>query len=202
MFCLWNDEGKYFLGMRVGHKRVNIIHNKFCVIPSLLFTFAIINLNDRIITIYTDGSCHTQLKTGAWAAIILIDSDRIVLKEVVQDTTHNRMELLAVIKAIEYLQDLHVEFKRIDIFTDSQYVANLRDRKMKLEDKNYLTTKGNLIQNMDLVQMLIRYIETLPLNFIKVAAHLQRTNIINENREVDKIVRSLMRESIPKRNKL
>ena len=43
--------------------------------------------------IYTDGSCHTQQCIGAWAAIILIDQQKIVLSGRENDTTHNRMEI-------------------------------------------------------------------------------------------------------------
>jgi ribonuclease HI len=54
--------------------------------------------------IYTDGSCHTQLCIGAWAAIILIDEEKITLSGKDLDTTHNRMEILAVTEALEYLR--------------------------------------------------------------------------------------------------
>jgi len=53
--------------------------------------------------IYTDGSCHTQLCIGAWASIILVDDKKIVLSGKEFNTTHNRMEILAVIKSIKYL---------------------------------------------------------------------------------------------------
>ena len=58
------------------------------------------------ITIYTDGSCHAQKRIGAWAAIVIINIEKIVLKGVEINTTHNRMELMAVIKAIEYVNNM------------------------------------------------------------------------------------------------
>jgi ribonuclease HI len=53
------------------------------------------------IHVYTDGSCDTQRRTGAWVAILLWNDHEIVLQGTDVNTTHNRMELMAVIRAIE-----------------------------------------------------------------------------------------------------
>ena len=55
--------------------------------------------------IYTDGSCHTQHCIGAWASIVFIGNEKIILSGKEINTTHNRMELLAVINAVEYIQN-------------------------------------------------------------------------------------------------
>ena len=52
--------------------------------------------------VYTDGSCDTQFLTGAWVCILLIGEERQQLSGLEMNTTHNRMELLAVIKGIEF----------------------------------------------------------------------------------------------------
>ena len=61
-------------------------------------------MQDGLAEIYTDGSCHTQHKIGTWVAIILMDTEKKILSGTVKDTTHNRMELMAVVKAIEYIK--------------------------------------------------------------------------------------------------
>jgi ribonuclease HI len=150
----------------------------------------------KLIEIYTDGSCHTQLKIGAWAAIVLINNTPKTLEGIVKNTSHNRMELLGVIKALEYIKMQKIEFSKINIYSDSQYVVNIPDRKEKLILKNYLTNKETPIQNSDLIQDLINWLETSPIEFIKVQAHQKKSNIINYNREADKIARRLVRNAV------
>ncbi len=151
----------------------------------------------KIINIYTDGSCHTELKIGAWAAIILCPKESITLTGEAYDTTHNRMELLAAIEALNYIKknsDLAQE--QIVICSDSQYVVELLDRKDKLQAGNYLTKKGLPRQNADLVKQLISYMESLNLDFIKVKAHQKKTDTENYNRTVDKLSRKIVRQLV------
>ena len=156
-------------------------------------------MNRYLIEIYTDGSCHTDHKVGAWAAIILTGDEKIILKGEAQDTTHNRMELLAVINAIEFAGE---KFKNepIAVYTDSQYVFRIPERKEKLKKNHFLTKKGNQLQNSDLVQKLIGQIEAHKVAFIKVKAHQQQVTKadthINYNSEVDKLVRRMVREAV------
>jgi ribonuclease HI len=153
-------------------------------------------VNLQQIELYTDGSCHTQLKTGAWASILFLAGEKIVLKGEEKDTTHNRMELLAVINAIAFIDDKQIDLPLV-IYTDSQYVALIRDRKDKLKIKKFLTNKGTPIQNADLVQTLIQQIESHTIRFVKVKAH-QKINddLTKYNGEVDRMARELVRKRI------
>jgi ribonuclease HI len=157
-------------------------------------------LNRTIIEIYTDGSCHTKFCTGAWAAILLVNHEKLLLKGEAQNTTHNRMELLAVINAIEFIDKKWTDVTLI-IYTDSQYVDQIRNRKEKLTAKHFITKKGTPIQNCDLVKILIEQMETHSIEFVKVKAHQKpEKNLVNTsadyNREVDMIVRELMRNTV------
>lgn len=148
---------------------------------------------DRI-EIYTDGSCHTQERKGAWAALILLGNKREVLTGVEEETTHNRMELLSVIKAIEFVNAFQ-SGASLRIYSDSQYVCTLPDRLPRLKQKSFLTKKGTEIQNADLVKIYLNLIENQDIEWIKVKAH-QRDNSEQtiHNRFVDKLSRSLVRE--------
>lgn len=146
------------------------------------------------VAIYTDGSCHSQSRTGAWAAIILAEDGKTILQEVVHNTTHNRMELTAVIKSIEFAVDKYPE-SDLEITTDSQYVVNLPYRKDHLNARSFITKKGNVLNNSDLLKKLFGLLETNSISFIKVKAHQKPTEIENLNREVDMICRKLMREA-------
>jgi len=148
----------------------------------------------NIITIYTDGSCHTQNKIGGWATILLINEEEIMLSGHVPKTTHNRMELLAVIKAIEYIENHKLGYQTIIVKSDSQYVVRIKERKEKLKAAEFVTKKGNDIKNKDLIVQLIHYIETLNLEFVKVKAHQKKTDIRNYNIDVDKASRKIVRE--------
>ena len=154
------------------------------------------NIVMSIIKIFTDGSCHTQLKTGAWVALIFVEDKKIVLQNVVENTTHNRMELSAVIAAIHYVTENNFVYSGIEIYSDSQYVVDLVDRKERLKNNLFITKNGTPIQNADLVQNLVTLMETFHLTFIKVKAHQRSTSEINYNREADILVRSLVRSAV------
>lgn len=153
-------------------------------------------MKNPVIEIYTDGSCHSQQLVGAWAALIFINGKKTILKGIEKETTHNRMELLAVINAIRYIET-EVKLKEtIYIYSDSQYVVNLNSRRSKLESKNFITNKGTPIQNLDLVQALLRLTDNNTIEFVKVKAHQKPDGTENFNREVDIIVRKLVRENV------
>lgn len=153
-------------------------------------------MNKNNIEIYTDGSCNPKQGIGGWAALIFIDDEKIILQGSDKNTTHNRMELLAVINAIEYVLKKVAEIKLIKIFTDSQYVEQIPRRAAKLVSKDFITKAGNKLQNDDLIQKLIHLTEASNIEFIKVKAHQKTTNTINYNREVDKLSRNIVRKQI------
>ncbi len=153
----------------------------------------------NIIDIYTDGSCNPQYKIGGWAALIFSDDKKVVLQGNETETTHNRMELTAVIKSIEYVLKEIKELELIKIYTDSQYVERIPFRADKLVSKDFLTKKGKSIQNIDLIQQLITLIETTEIEFIKVKAHQKASDMPNYNRDVDKLSRKLVRRQINKK---
>lgn len=146
--------------------------------------------------IYTDGSCHTQHRIGGWAAIIFAGDEKKMLSGIAQDTTHNRMELTAVIKAIEYVQQYKPQITSITIISDSQYVVQLTTRKNKLEEKSFITKKGKALQNTDLVQQLLQLTEQLTVTFIKIAAHQKQNGTANYNIDVDIAARHMVRNAV------
>lgn len=149
-----------------------------------------------MIKAYTDGSCHTQHKIGAWAAIIFISDNEIILKNTEVNTTNNRMELTAVLNVLDYIKAQKIETSKILIYTDSQYVTGIERRKETFKLQNYKTKKGEAVRNEDLVKKLVCFIETVNIDFIKVKAHQKTTNTINYNRLVDKLARKQVRDYV------
>ena len=155
-------------------------------------------METQIIEIYTDGSCNSNFEIGAWAAIIFIDNEKVLLNGVQENTTHNRMELIAVIEAINYVLKMQSKIGLIRIFTDSQYVAGIPLRAEKLISKKFVTKKGKNIQNIDLIKTFISLIRQSNIEFVKVKAHQKLSDTVNYNREVDKLARKLVRKEISK----
>ena len=76
--------------------------------------------------IYTDGSSRGNPGPGGYGAILMWGEKRKELSEGYRLTTNNRMELLAVIKALESLTKKNIT---LTIHTDSQYVVNSVQKK-------------------------------------------------------------------------
>ena len=148
--------------------------------------------------IYTDGSCHTQQCIGAWAAVLLIDEQKIVLTGKEKDTTHNRMEILAVINSIKYIQQNFETITKIKIVSDSQYVIGLVGRQSKFTASDFTTKTGKDIRNVDLVKELLLLLSLINVQFVKIKAHQKATEVVNYNIEVDKLSRQLVREAVRK----
>ncbi len=150
---------------------------------------------DDLVEIYTDGSCHTQHCFGAWVAIIFIAGEKIILSGEELNTTHNRMELTAVIKSLQYLQQLNKKITSITIITDSQYVTGLQEREQKFTEKKIETKKGNAISNVLLVKELLLLTNSMPVKFVKIKAHQKKTAVVNYNIEADKLSRNIVRRA-------
>lgn len=151
---------------------------------------------NQTIEIYTDGSCNPKHGIGGWAALIFIDDKKIMLQGSAIDTTHNRMELAAVINAIEYVLKEFTEINLVKIYTDSQYVEKIPQRAAKLVTKDFITKSGNKLQNTDLIQILINLLNSNNIEFIKVKAHQKTTKTPNYNREVDQLSRKIVRQKV------
>jgi len=73
------------------------------------------------VVIHTDGACKGNPGPGGWGALIEHDGRIVELSGGEQATTNNRMEMTAVIRALEALDGGTAD---VDLYTDSQYVKN------------------------------------------------------------------------------
>lgn len=73
------------------------------------------------ITIFTDGASRGNPGPGGYGVILLSGNHRKEMSAGYMLTTNNRMELLAVIVALEALK---IEGSRVTVYTDSRYVAD------------------------------------------------------------------------------
>jgi ribonuclease HI len=72
------------------------------------------------VTIHTDGACKGNPGPGGWGALLVWGGHQKELFGSEAHTTNNRMELTAVIRALESLK----RGCAVEVYTDSQYVKN------------------------------------------------------------------------------
>lgn len=105
----------------------------------------------QVVTIYTDGACDPNPGKGGWAALILTPRGRMEISGREADSTNNRMELTAAIRALKALK----EPSDVRIFTDSQYVQKgIHEWLPGWIRKGWRTTSGK-VANRDLWEQLI-----------------------------------------------
>ena len=130
--------------------------------------------------IYTDGACSGNPGPGGWAAIIIVDGkirDEISGSE--KNTTNNKMELLAPIRAIQ-------KFKKkseILIYTDSTYVKDGITTWIKKWEKNgWKTASKKPVKNIELWQKLKNLSSKHSIKWIWVKGHAQNkyNNLVDE----------------------
>jgi ribonuclease HI len=104
-----------------------------------------------VIEIYTDGACRGNPGPGGWAALLLMGAHEREISGAEAHTTNNRMELTAVIRALETLKrPVHAR-----IYTDSQYVRNGITRWLSAwQARGWRTADRKPVKNQDLWQRL------------------------------------------------
>lgn len=78
------------------------------------------------ITVYTDGSALGNPGPGGYGIVMISGKHRKEISRGFRLTTNNRMELLAVIVALESLK---IPGSRVTVYTDSRYVADAVEKK-------------------------------------------------------------------------
>jgi ribonuclease HI len=99
------------------------------------------------IRVITDGSCLGNPGRGGWAAILRYGSHAKELTGAEPNTTNNRMELTAAIRALQALR----EPCEVEVVTDSEYVKNGVEQWMKNWKRNgWKTAAKKPVMNQDL----------------------------------------------------
>ena len=105
----------------------------------------------RNIEIFTDGACKGNPGDGGWGAIIRINDHEELIWGGEKETTNNRMEMMAAIKALEYLK----ESSALTLTTDSGYVKDGITKWLQNWKKNdWKTAAKKPVKNKDLWQEL------------------------------------------------
>ena len=135
-----------------------------------------------MIKIYTDGSCLSNPGDGGWAAVISINDEIKEISGSEKNTTNNRMELLAPIRALKEMK----QSDQIEIFTDSQYVKlGITEWINTWVVNNWKTSKKEDVKNKDLWIELYNLNETFDVKWNWVKAHAGNTM----NEKVDQLAK-------------
>ena len=101
----------------------------------------------EIVELYTDGACRGNPGIGGWGVLLQTTLGERELSGIEQNTTNNRMELMAAIQGLAALSARC----RIHLYTDSQYVRNgIRDWILKWELRGWKTASGKPVKNQRL----------------------------------------------------
>ena len=130
------------------------------------------------IKIYTDGSCLLNPGgPGGFASILLLpDGREIRLSGKESSTTSNRMEIMAALSALDYLEQNHLvtsEISKVIVLSDSRYLVNIFKESWILnwQENGWVTTNGRPVQNKDLLEILEWLVNKLRVMFTWIRGH-------------------------------
>ena len=104
-----------------------------------------------MIEIYTDGACRGNPGPGGWAALLKQGAHEKEISGAEAHTTNNRMELTAVIRALEALK----RPVRASVYTDSEYVRRgISEWLPDWKARGWRTAGRKPVKNQDLWQRL------------------------------------------------
>ena len=99
------------------------------------------------IEVFTDGACRGNPGPGGWGVLLIIDGEENSLFGGDRNTTNNRMELTAAIKALEYFD----KGTSLTLTTDSSYVKDGITKWLEnWKSKNWVTSSKKPVKNKDL----------------------------------------------------
>jgi ribonuclease HI len=129
--------------------------------------------DSQAIEIWTDGACSGNPGPGGWGALLKKGTIEKEFFGGENNTTNNRMELMATIKALEAL----TKPCNLTLYTDSNYVKNGITLWIKgWITKNWKTAAGQPVKNQDLWQMLLSATKPHKINWVWVKGHAGNIN--------------------------
>ncbi len=139
------------------------------------------------IAVSPDGACRGNAGLGGWGVLMRYGHHEKQLYGAEANTTNNRMELMAAIKAIEAVK----ESCEIELWTDSQYVKKgITEWLPNWKARDWKTANRKPVKNVDLWQQLEAAIQTHHVSWHWVRGHSGHP----ENERVDALANLAMDE--------
>lgn len=119
--------------------------------------------------IYTDGACSGNPGKGGWGAVLVYKGAEKEISGAEKQTTNNRMELTAVIKALQLLK----EPCEVNLTTDSKYVCDAVNKGWVYgwKKKGWIKSDKKPALNVDLWEELLEQLKIHDVNFNWVKGH-------------------------------
>jgi len=129
------------------------------------------SLNNVIV--YCDGACSgNQYSTnkGGWGAIIQYNERHKEIYGGERNTTNQRMEITACVKALE---SIGPSYSDIDVYSDSAYLVNCINKKwyVNWQQNGWKNYKKQPVENKDLWEKLLVLLSQKRVTFTKVSGH-------------------------------
>lgn len=122
-------------------------------------------MNKPKIIIYTDGASRGNPGPGGYGAVLMSGQHRKELSDGFRKTTNNRMELLAVIIALETLK---IPGSDVTVYTDSKYVSEAVNQNWLL---GWQKKQFKKVKNPDLWKRFINIYTKHKAKFVWVKGH-------------------------------
>ena len=121
------------------------------------------------IIIYTDGGCRGNPGVGGWGVWLRYKDHDKKLKGAEHNTTNNKMELTASIKALETLKSNDIS---VDLYTDSKYVIQgINEWIDNWKVKNWKNANKKTVKNIELWKRLDELNQKFSINWHWVKGH-------------------------------
>ncbi len=121
-----------------------------------------------MIKIYTDGACSGNPGPGGWGVLMLWNGHEKEMYGGENDTTNNRMEMMAVIEALKALK----KPSTLKLYTDSKYVMDGITKWIEgWKAKGWKTAAKKPVKNQDLWQEIDVLVTVHDVQFIWVKGH-------------------------------
>ena len=147
--------------------------------------------NNKEIVIYTDGACKGNPGIGGWGALIKYDGSEREIKGCILDTTNNKMELIAVIESLNFIENV----KNVKIITDSKYVKNgICDWIFKWKKNGWMTASKKPVKNRGLWEELDNLVQIYNVTWEWVKGHAGDPG----NERADQLANEAIVESLTK----
>jgi ribonuclease HI len=122
-----------------------------------------------MIKIYTDGACKGNPGIGGWGALLVHNEQFIEIFDGELETTNNRMELMAVIEALNHASSMNDD---VQIYTDSSYVQKgIQEWIHNWKKNGWRSSNKKPVKNQDLWQELDTLNSSLKVEWFWVKGH-------------------------------
>ena len=124
-------------------------------------------MTDRV-EIYTDGACSGNPGIGGWGAYLTYKDNVKELSGSAENTTNNRMELVAAIEGLKILK----KSSKVNLYTDSVYLKDgITKWIFNWQKNNWKNANKKDVKNKDLWIQLLEVVNKHDINWIWVKGH-------------------------------